>query len=115
MKLRENSTDSLKPLLLESAGSPTTGVQRTLFGIPVYLNSKLSTSETKGTASNASSVYVYQADQIVAVRREEARIEVDRSIYFDRDMTAIRGVVRWDMVVPNPKAVVRIDGVVPAV
>jgi HK97 family phage major capsid protein len=113
MKLREQ-TGSLKPLLSESAGSPTTGVQRSLLGVPVWLNSKLATTETKGTSNLASSIYVYDAPQIVAVRREEARVEVDRSIYFDRDMTAVRGVVRWDLVVPNPKALVRIDGVIPA-
>lgn len=111
MKLREQS-GSLKPLLSESAKSPTGGVQRTLFGVPVYLAAQLSTTETKGTSGAvASSVYVYQADQVIAVRREEARIEVDRSVHFAKDMVAIRGIVRFDLAVPNPKAVCRIEGV----
>jgi HK97 family phage major capsid protein len=113
LQLKEQ-IDSLKPLLSESAGSPTGGIVRSVLGVPVYLSSKISSAETHGTAHDASAVYVYQADQVVAVRREEARIEIDRSRYFERDLTAVRGVVRYALVVPNPKAVCRIEGVVPA-
>jgi HK97 family phage major capsid protein len=113
MKLREQ-TGSLKPLLSESAGSPTGGVRRTLLGVPVYLTPHVSVNETHGAANDASAVYVYQANQVVAVRREEARIELDRSALFASDMSQVRGVIRYDMVVPNPAAVCRIEGVIPA-
>lgn len=108
LMLREQ-TGSLKPLLSESAGSPTGGIKRSLLGIPVYLTSQLATDE--GTGTDETSAYVYQADQVVAVRREEARIEVDRSVYFAKDGVAVRGVVRWDLAVPNVKAVCRISGI----
>lgn len=110
MKLKENSTDSLKPLLSESAASPTGGVQRSLYGVPVFLTSALSIAEAQGTSNDASSVYVYDARQVVAVRRQEARVELDRSRLFNFDQSELRATLRWDLVVPNGKSVVRIAG-----
>jgi HK97 family phage major capsid protein len=112
LKLREDST-SLKPLLGESAGSPTEGIRRSLFGVPVYLTS-ISVDETQGTSADASSVYVYNAGEVYAVRRQEARVDLDRSRLFNFDKSELRAISRWDMVVPNPEAVCRIVGVRPA-
>jgi HK97 family phage major capsid protein len=111
IKLRELTSGSNKPLLQESAGSGSQGIERAIYGVPVFLTSQLSIAETQGTSSDASSAYVYQADEVVAVRREEARVEVDRNGLFDKDMTRIRAVSRWDVVVPNPESVVRIKGI----
>jgi HK97 family phage major capsid protein len=110
MKLRE-ATGSLKPLLGESAGSPTDGVKRSILGVNVYLSSQLSITETEGSSNAASSIYCYQADQVVVVRREEARIEVDSSRLFNEDRSEVRAISRLDLVVPNTAAVVRIRGV----
>ena len=33
---------------------------------------------------------------------------------FNTDQTGVRVIARWDVVVPNPLAVVRIEGVIPA-
>lgn len=82
---------------------------------PVSTTSQLSVTETKGTSSNASSAYVYAPAQLVVVRRQDASIELDRSRLFHRDMSELRGRLRADLVVPNPEAVVRIEGVTPAV
>ncbi len=82
---------------------------------PVSTTSQLSTTEVKGTSSNASSAYVYAAGQLVVVRRQDATIELDRSRLFHRDMSELRGRLRADLVVPNPAAVVRIEGITPAV
>jgi hypothetical protein len=43
----------------------------------------------QGTSTDCSSAYVYQADEVVAVRREDARVEVDNRSLFDKDMTRI--------------------------
>jgi HK97 family phage prohead protease len=84
-------------------------------GLPmIYTTSQASMTETKGTATNASSIYVYAPAEIVVVRRQDTVIEVDRSRLFDRDMSEIRAKLRADLLVPNPMAVVRIDGVIPA-
>jgi hypothetical protein len=58
---------------------------------------------------------VYAAGQLVVVRRQDATIELDRSRLFHRDMSELRGRLRADLVVPNPAAVVRIEGITPAV
>ena len=46
LKLHE-ATGSIKPLMTTGAGSPTEGVPRSIFGIPVYLTGQLSITETQ--------------------------------------------------------------------
>jgi HK97 family phage major capsid protein len=111
IKLRELTSGSNKPLLQESAGSGSQGIERAIYGVPVYLTSQLSVTETQGTSNDCGSAYVYEASEVVAVRREDARVEFDRNGLFDKDMTRVRAVSRWDLVAPNPEAVVRIKGI----
>jgi HK97 family phage major capsid protein len=113
LKLKEQTSGNNKPLLQESAGSGSQGVDRRLYGVPVFLTSQLSITETQGSASNASSAYVYEAEEVIAVRRQEARVEVDRSRLFNTDQSEVRGILRWDVVVPNAKAICRIAGIIP--
>lgn len=80
----------------------------------VFTTSQLSTAEAKGTATNGSSAYVYSPSQVVLVRRQDATIEVDRSRLFNDDESEIRGKLRADLLAPNPAAIVRIEGIVPA-
>lgn len=84
--------------------------------MPVYLSSQLAVNEIQGTANNASSAHVYQADQVVTVMRQDVRVERDSSRLFNGDQSELRAIVRADVVVPNPKdpkAVVRILGIIP--
>lgn len=87
----------------------------TLFGTPVYLTTALSITETQGTASNASSIYVYATGEAgpILVRRQDVTIELDRSRLFDKDASEMRGKMRADLLVPQPSAVVRVVGVKP--
>lgn len=118
-KLKEQASGSNKPLLAESAGSPTGAVGGpsrgdsvgSVYGVPVWLSSQLAINETQGTATAASSIYVYEANQVYAVMRNGTTINVDPSVKFSSDQVAIRGKLRADMVVPYPKSVVRIVGV----
>lgn len=114
MKLRE-SDSSLKPLIAEHPGTPGTpggvGVIRTLFNVPVYLRSGLNVAETKGTSNDTSSIYIYEAAQVVAVRRADATLTVDPSYGFSTDEIGVKVTMRYDVAVPNPAAVVRIAGV----
>ncbi len=113
-KLKEQTSGNNKPLLQEHAGSGSQGIQRSIYGVPVYLTSQLSVTETQGSASNGSSAYVYQADQILFVRRQEVEVTVDSSRLFNSDQSELRATCRADMVVPNAAAVVRIARIVPA-
>jgi HK97 family phage major capsid protein len=84
-------------------------------GFPqVFATSQLSITETKGTESDASSAYVYAPSQLVLVRRQDATIELDRSRLFNSDQSEVRGKLRADLLTPNPTAVVRIEGIIPA-
>jgi len=80
----------------------------------IVASSQLSVTETKGTASNASSAYVFAPAQLVLVRRQDAAIELDRSRLFNQDMSELRGKLRADLLVPDAAAVVRIEGAIPA-
>lgn len=109
-KLKE-ATGSNKPVLINDA--PTEGIKRSVYGVPVFLTSQLGIAETQGTATNASSIYVFDPSQIVAVIRSDVTLEVDGSAAFRTDQSMVRAILRADMVVPNPAAVVRIAGVTP--
>jgi HK97 family phage major capsid protein len=113
LKIKELVADSNKSLLQDSSGSGSDGVRRALYGVPVYLSSQLSITETKGLSVNCSSIYVVDAPQIVPVFRADARIELDRSRLFNSDQSELRGIMRATLAVPNPKAVVRVEGVRP--
>lgn len=111
-KIKEVS-GSTKPILQNSAGSGSQGLARELYGAPVLLSSQLSITETQGTSTDCSSIYVYDPSQVVAVIRQDVRVELDSSRLFNSDQSEIRAVMRADLVVPNPAAVVRVVGVRP--
>lgn len=62
-------TGSAKPVLVAGSASPTGRIERSIYGMPVYLSSQMSITETQGTNSDCSSAYVVQADQLVVVLR----------------------------------------------
>jgi HK97 family phage major capsid protein len=111
LKLKEQASGNNKPLLQDSAGSGADAVKRSVYGLPVLLSSQLSVAETTGTSTDTSSVYVYQANSIVAVRRMDLRIEIDRSRLFNSDQSEVRAILRIDVVHPTPKAINRISGI----
>jgi len=92
-------------------GDGSNATARSIFGVSVFLTSQLSTTEVQGTSTTASSIYVYDASQVILIRRQEAVVELDRSRLFSSDMSELRGRARVDLVVPNPTAVCRISGV----
>jgi HK97 family phage major capsid protein len=112
-KVKELTTGSNKPLLQDSAGSGSEGIMRSIYGVPVWQTSQLSITETQGSSSIATSAYVYEGDQVVCVLRNDVSLAVDGSVGFSSDRSAVRVTLRADLVVPNPKAVVRISGLVP--
>ncbi|MFJ2579887.1 phage major capsid protein [Kitasatospora aureofaciens] len=97
MALREMS-GSLKPLLSESAGSPTAGVQRSILGVPVWLSSFMPNAD----------ILVYEADQVFAVWRKDAGFEISNQFGFLKDGTAVRAIARAAIAVPNAAAVCKI-------
>jgi HK97 family phage major capsid protein len=111
-KVKEDGT-STRPLLSEAATSPSGAMERRLYGVPVYLTSALSVTETQGTSTDCSSIYVYDPTQLFAVLRKEAEVAIDPYSLFSKDMSQVRVISRADIVVANAAAVVRIAGVKP--
>lgn len=111
-KIKE-ATGSNKPVLTSDV-DPAGAIRRAIYGVPVFLTSQLSTTETQGSASTANSIYVYDTQQVVSVMRKDISIVTSSDWKFSADQTAVRGIVRADLVLPNPEAVVRIAGVLPA-
>ncbi|MGW1076325.1 phage major capsid protein [Streptomyces sp. NPDC002537] len=97
MALRESS-GSLKPLLSESAGSPTAGIQRSILGVPVWLSSFVPESD----------ILTYEADQVFAVWRKDAGFQISDQFGFFKDGTAVRAIARAAIAVPNAAAVCKI-------
>lgn len=113
-KLKELASGSNKPLLQESAGSGSQGLQRSIYGVPVYLSSQLSVTETQGASSLAASVYVYDPTTLFFVRRTEVQVVQNPYSKFAQDSTDVRAIVRADIVAAHAPAIVRIKGVLTA-
>jgi HK97 family phage major capsid protein len=110
-KIKEVSGSAVP--VLQGEGNVGSAPRRSIYGLPVLLSSQLSITETQGTANNASSAYVYDASEVVVVRRSDVSVEIDRSRLFNSDESEIRAIARLDLIVPNPAAVVRIAGLLP--
>jgi len=108
----ETLKDSNNRYLLSPSQDPTQAPSRSLFGVPVYTTSQLSTTETKGTSTSTTSIYCFDGSQVVLVRRMDATLEVDRAQFFSSDESQLRAKLRASMVIPNPQAVARVTGIV---
>ena len=110
--LAETLKDANRRYLLSPSQDPTQAPSRSLFGVPVFTSSQLSTNEPKGTATNTTSIYCFDKSQVVLVRRADVTLEVDRAQYFSSDQSQLRAKLRAQMVIPNPQAVARVPGIV---
>lgn len=112
LKLKEATASNNKPLLQESAGSGSQGVRRSLYGVPVFLTSRLSTTEVQGSSGAVcSSAYVYDASWIAFAQRLPLMLASNSSRLFNQDKTEIRAILRGNLVVMQPTAVCRILGI----
>lgn len=102
--IKQGTADNNMPLLLTTPGG---AVARSIYGVPVYLSSQLAINEGVGT--NESSAYVFDASQVIVVFRQDTSIVLDRSRLFNTDQSELRAILRADLIVPNPLAVVRIS------
>jgi len=102
--IKQGTANNNMPLLLTTPGG---AVARSIYGVPVYLSSQLAINEGVGT--NESSAYVFDASQVIVVFRQDTSIVLDRSRLFNTDQSELRAILRADLIVPNPLAVVRIS------
>ena len=119
LKLKTLASGANEPLMLAGGTQAGAGaaVPLSIYGVPVFISSQLSTSETQGTASTAQSAYVYDASQVHAVFRNArgagslVSVERDSSRLFNQDSSEIRGILRASIAVPQPGAVCRLKGI----
>jgi HK97 family phage major capsid protein/HK97 family phage prohead protease len=110
---------TLRKLKASTAGSylwgdPTTATPRPIFGEQVFTTSQLSTNEVQGTSGSVcNSAYLFDATQVIWVRRQDPQVVLDRSRLFNSDQSELRATMRGDLIAPNPTAIVRLTGLLP--
>jgi HK97 family phage major capsid protein len=91
----KSGTGSKTPLFGTGA---TNGIERSILGVPVYVSKHI----LPGT------VWGIPTDGIYTVLREDVEVEIDRSVFFTSDQTAIRTKARVGFGFVRPSAVIKI-------
>ncbi|MYS45201.1 phage major capsid protein [Streptomyces sp. SID5998] len=86
-----------RQLLSAGAGSGTDGVSRSILGVPVKVSPYM----------DANTILVYDASEIYAVIRQDAKFETSSDAGFFKDGVAARAIMRAAIAVPNAAAVVK--------
>lgn len=92
----KTSGGSNQPLLSPTANNGTT---RTIHGVPYVVSPFV----LPGT------VWGIPKDRAYTVLREDVQIDIDTSVYFKTDETAIRGTARVGFGFPQPEAIIKIQ------
>lgn len=91
----KKQTGSNEPLLGYDASQPT---QRQVLGIPLIPSPAVAVGD----------VWAIPAAKVVVVLRDDVRLEVDRSRYFESDRVGIKATMRIGFAFPHAAAVVRL-------
>lgn len=91
----KEATGSNKGLLEPDATKPG---QRVIGGIPLYVSPAVAVGEVWGIPK----------DRVLAMLRKNVTVEVDQSVYFSSDRTAIRAVMRVGFGYPHPLGIVKV-------
>ena len=75
-----------------------------------HWTSQLTVTETQGTNNFSNSIYVFDTQNVIFVPRTSPTIVLDRSRLFNSDQSELRFTQRFDLIVPQPTAVVRSTG-----
>ena len=63
---------------------------------------------SRAPLSQAGTVWAYDTSKSWVVLREDATLEVDRSVFFTSDRVAVKAVLRAGFAHPHPQGVVKI-------
>ncbi|WP_054570481.1 phage major capsid protein [Frankia sp. R43] len=108
------ATGYSQPLIQADVQSPT---GKSLFGLPVFVTGALPQTETQGSSSAASSIWVADTSRLYAVFnvQDAALIETDNGLSrWKEHLTGVRGTLRFGLGIPDPKALARVTGVLVA-
>lgn len=98
-KLKEG-TASNRTLLQTSVGNAGDASSLVIHGVPVY----------QSTQVTAGSAYVYDPSLVYLVVRGDIQIEVDNSVYFGSDSTAVRARARVGFGFPYAAGICKVSG-----
>ncbi|MBI4266107.1 MAG: phage major capsid protein [Acidobacteria bacterium] len=90
---------------------PSAEAPLSMFGVPVFLSSQISITETVGSSTDCSWIGVADMTQTAFARRLDTEIVYDQSRYLEYDQTAVRVVSRADFARVNDEAVEILTGV----
>lgn len=85
--------------LLQLGGDPTQPTRRMIAGVPLYV----SPAVTVGT------VWGIPKDRVIIAMRNDTKLDVDRSVFFTSDRSAIRATMRVGFGFVQPDAIVEIS------
>lgn len=91
----KKQTGSNEPLLGYDASQPT---QRQVLGVPLIPSPAVAVGD----------VWAIPQAKVVIVLRDDVRLEVDRSRYFESDRIGIKATMRVGVAFPHPAAIVRL-------
>jgi HK97 family phage major capsid protein len=91
----KKQTGSNEPLLGYDASQPT---QRQVLGVPLI----------PSPAVAAGDVWAIPQAKVLVVLRDDVRLDVDRSRYFESDRIGIKATMRVGVAFPHPAAIVRL-------
>ncbi len=89
---------------------PTTEARLSLFGVPVFLSSQLSITQSVTGHTDASSVYVVDMSRVVIGRRSTLSVLFDPFTYANTDQVQIRTLSRWGLALLDEEAVEVVAG-----
>lgn len=97
-------------------GNPNANPARpsgTLRGIPVFETTQVPINNTVGSSTNCSDLYVGQWDELIIIERGGMEFAVSDQILFQNYQTAVRALVRRDMIVRHAAAFDVVTGILP--
>jgi HK97 family phage major capsid protein len=92
---------------------PTADARQSLFGVPIYLSSQISITQTEGSSNDCSWIGVADMTRVVVVRRNQVTVLYDPFTRSANDQVAILSTTRWGFAVIDETAVEVIRGVRP--
>ena len=78
-----------------------------------FWSDQLTTTETVGTSSLTNSIYMFDIQNVIFVPRTYPQIILDRSRLFNSDQSELRCTQRFDLICPQPSAIVHATGFLP--
>lgn len=96
----KKQSGSNEPLLGYDAAQPT---QRQVLGVPLI----------PSPAVAVGTVWAIPQAKVVVVQRDDVRLDIDRSRYFETDRIGIKATMRVGFAFPHPAAIVRLYDITP--